>query len=221
MKIFKQIGDKLFYRGGLFHPTKGLKLNWVNDLNEYIKENKKIVNVGAGNYQKLGVINVDPGYIKEDKFHIKAFGEKLPFENNSIDFVICNAVLEHVSDPQKIISEIFRILKFGGRVYVDIAFMQPLHAAPCDYVRWTANKLEDACCMFKKISVGACMGPGSALAKMIVEYNQLFFQNKLFKKIIKNFSKIMVASLKYIDAYLVKKNDITAMPGGVYFYGEK
>jgi len=221
MKVLKKIGDKLFYRGGIFHPSKGFVLDWMKDIDTYIQEDKKAISVGAGSYKKRGVINIDPGYTQEDDFNIRACGENLPFANNSVDFVICNAVLEHVKEPQKIINEIYRVLKINGRTYIDIAFMQPFHSAPNDYIRLTLNSLEDACSGFKKIKSGMCLGPGSALAKFVVAYNQLFFRSELLKKIIRNISKILVAPLKYIDRLLINNKKAIDLAGGVYFYGEK
>ena len=44
----------------------------------------------------------------------QARAENLPYEDNSFDAAICVDVLEHVSDLQQTISEIYRILKPGG-----------------------------------------------------------------------------------------------------------
>jgi glycosyltransferase involved in cell wall biosynthesis/SAM-dependent methyltransferase len=38
----------------------------------------------------------------------------LPFENNYFDFIICNHVLEHITDDLKAMSELYRVLKHGG-----------------------------------------------------------------------------------------------------------
>jgi len=38
----------------------------------------------------------------------------MPFEDNFFDFILCNHVLEHISDDTKAIRELYRILKPGG-----------------------------------------------------------------------------------------------------------
>lgn len=221
MKIFRKIGDKLFYRGGIFHPTKGLSLRWEKDLEQAIKEGKKIINIGAGQHRRPGVINIDPAYEKEDRRTLKAHGENLPFKDNSIDFVICNAVLEHVKEPEKIVDEIYRVLKKKGKTYIDIAFLQPFHSAPNDYHRMTLDGLEDLCRNFKKVESGMCLGPNSAIAKILVEYSQIFFKNNLLKRVTKNLAKIIFSPLKYFDKLLVNNRRALYLAGGVYFYGEK
>lgn len=39
----------------------------------------------------------------------QGMGEDLPFEDKSVDFVICCNALDHCMDPQKVMSEMFRI----------------------------------------------------------------------------------------------------------------
>jgi len=41
-------------------------------------------------------------------------GEHLTFQNDKFDLVLLNEVLEHVSDEEKILKEIYRVLKPGG-----------------------------------------------------------------------------------------------------------
>jgi len=45
---------------------------------------------------------------------VAAVGEALPFRDDSVDIVVSLMVLEHVTDPRKVIEEVFRILKPGG-----------------------------------------------------------------------------------------------------------
>jgi len=45
--------------------------------------------------------------------------EKLPYQDNTFDVVICVDVLEHVSDYYQVVSEIYRVLKPGGIFFYD------------------------------------------------------------------------------------------------------
>jgi ubiquinone/menaquinone biosynthesis C-methylase UbiE len=40
----------------------------------------------------------------------------LPFKNNSFDYIVSSEVIEHVPDPKKAITELFRVLKPGGTI---------------------------------------------------------------------------------------------------------
>lgn len=57
--------------------------------------------------------------LKNIKF-IKAFGENIPLKDESVDFVISLAVLEHVNDVDKVIAEAYRVLKPGGSIYFEV-----------------------------------------------------------------------------------------------------
>lgn len=45
-------------------------------------------------------------------------GELLPFSDGSLDIVILNDVLEHVDDPERVVSEASRVLKIDGLIYL-------------------------------------------------------------------------------------------------------
>ena len=49
------------------------------------------------------------------QFHV-ADGNQLPFRVGSFDLVVCNSVLHHLAEPQKLLSEVARLAKPGGAV---------------------------------------------------------------------------------------------------------
>lgn len=69
-----------------------------------------------------------------------ADAHKLPFADNSIGAVACFEVLEHVTEPDAVISEIARVLSAGGIVAFSMPFLYPVHDAPYDFQRWTAHR---------------------------------------------------------------------------------
>ena len=40
--------------------------------------------------------------------------ESLPLGDESQDFAVCNSILEHVLDPDRVLSEVARVLRPGG-----------------------------------------------------------------------------------------------------------
>ena len=53
---------------------------------------------------------------------VKADICELPFQENEFDFLICNHVLEHITDDTKAMKELFRILKPGGTAIIQVPF---------------------------------------------------------------------------------------------------
>jgi len=47
-------------------------------------------------------------------------GEDFPYEDNQFDFVNLCEVIEHVEYPQKVLSEIYRVFKLRGEVYMSV-----------------------------------------------------------------------------------------------------
>lgn len=68
---------------------------------------------------------------------VYADGAALPFADASFDGVLCLEVLEHVRRPAAVVAEIARVLKPGGRGWISMPFLYPLHDAPHDYQRYT------------------------------------------------------------------------------------
>ena len=73
--------------------------------------------------------------------------EPLPIEDSIADTVVSFQVLEHLSEPQIMINEAFRILRPGGRVFLSVPFQWHVHEAPYDFYRYTCYGLEY---LFKK-----------------------------------------------------------------------
>lgn len=69
--------------------------------------------------------------------------ETLPFRTASFDFVFSLAVTEHVRRPWILAAELQRVLKPGGLLIVDSAFLQPLHGYPSHYYNMTHLALKD------------------------------------------------------------------------------
>ncbi len=69
-------------------------------------------------------------------------GHALPFADAVFDAVFSQAVMEHMRDPYLAAREIARITKPGGLIYVESAFMQPLHAVPYHFFNTTTWGIE-------------------------------------------------------------------------------
>ena len=103
--------------------------------NIVITKNSTILEIGSGaigiisfidSDHKYGVDPLEHYYSTVDSFvksrdprvkYSTAMGEELPFEANFFDLIIIDNVLDHCSFPEKVMSELDRVLKAGGLVY--------------------------------------------------------------------------------------------------------
>jgi SAM-dependent methyltransferase len=64
----------------------------------------------------------------------------IPIATGSVAGLLCNAVLEHVPEPHRVVDEIYRITKPGAPVLVSVPFMYPYHDR-ADYFRFSDDGL--------------------------------------------------------------------------------
>lgn len=57
---------------------------------------------------------------KTKRLLLRANAEKLPFQDNVFDAVVCSEVLEHLPSPKKAFSELARVAKPNGKIIVSI-----------------------------------------------------------------------------------------------------
>ena len=79
----------------------------------------------------------------------------LGFEDETFDVVVCLSILEHVPDPLRAIAELHRVLKPGGKVWVQLPFNFPYHESPKDYWRCSPDGLRVWMRDFDEILCGA------------------------------------------------------------------
>lgn len=85
----------------------------------------------------------------------------IPLKNESIDAIFCLAVLEHVEDPFKAVSEMHRVLKPGGKILIYVPFLYYYHAHEGyykDYWRYTYDGLEVLARKFSQYEIQSVRG---------------------------------------------------------------
>lgn len=145
----------------------------------------------------------------------------IPFENDTFDLIIYQAVLEHVADPQMCIKEAYRVLKSEGIVFATTPFMQQVHMMQYDFTRFTHLGHRRLFRSFKEIDSGVSAGTGVALGWSI----RYFVKSLTNFKIIRLFLEILVSFLffwlKYIDFITFKNPGTYNGASGFYFIGKK
>jgi len=105
-----------------------------------IKENMNFLDIGCGTGYAVGQaakianhkgafygIDLSAKMIEKAKENFKDFNnfqfiransESIPLDNNFFDIVICTNSFHHYLHPEKVMNEIYRILKKGGKIYI-------------------------------------------------------------------------------------------------------
>lgn len=119
----------------------------IRSFSKSLNTNTKILDIGCGkkpylklfkNSEYIGIDIQGGGHSDTEKIVDKYYdGEHIPFESNSFDVVICTQVLEHASNPDKLIAECARVLKPRGKIFLTMPFAYPEHEIPYDFQRFT------------------------------------------------------------------------------------
>jgi SAM-dependent methyltransferase len=189
--------------GGNFISCDYVPFKQLDRFLEGIERDKIIVELGSGN-RKLSdrCINVD--LFPFSNVDILADIRKTPFNDRSVDYVVIDAVLEHVPEPHSVVREIFRILKPGGKVFCLVPFIHPYHGYPKNYFNISYDGLQ---CLFKEFSdckVEAYRGPTSAAIGFFAEYIALAFSTSergLLYMLLRGAALLPIFFLKYLDRF--------------------
>ena len=180
------------------------------------------LNVGSGSQRfKIRTINMDLSIGQQ--VDIAGNLLDLPFGNECVDTIICTGVLEHVTDPQRAVEGIYRVLKPGGKVYIETPFMQTFHASPRDFYRWTPDGIKRLLMLFGIVELNVVAGPASALAWQFQEVMAMLFSlnNETLYKAGLRFFGWMAMPLSWLDCILEKNRWAWHAASGLSIIAEK
>lgn len=115
-----------------------------------MEEKRKYLNIGCGHDYAKGFINID----FDDKYKIDLQLDleqtKLPYEDNSVDFIKACHILEHINNFIPLMKELHRVLKDKGILYIRIpefpcgaSIADPTHVrffVPATFYLFTNNR---------------------------------------------------------------------------------
>ena len=145
-----------------------------------------------------------------------ADASSIPYNDNSFDFILIQAVLEHVYDPNLVVKEIHRTLKNKGLVYAETPFLQHVHEGAYDYTRFTVLGHRILFKNFKKISSGYIGGIGQSMLWSVEYFFRSIFRSKTIGKIF----KLLFFWLRFFE-YIVPYSFNVDGACGSFFYGQK
>ncbi len=191
---------------------------FVNSLSPY----DQVLNIGSGVMRLKGnVTHLD----YEPYPHLEVVGDAhhLPFTDNAFDAVICETLLEHVPEPARVINEMRRVLKPGGKIYVMMPFMFNFHAAPNDFYRFTHRGLEHRMQGFQKEMLKVIAGPTSALTCVLIEWLSMVFSlgNATLYRLLTLVFMVLLAPLKLFDFVLSAHPEAVRIASVLLYIGVK
>lgn len=145
-----------------------------------------------------------------------ADAHKLPLADDFFDAVIVQAVLEHVLEPDKVVAEIWRVLKADGLVYAETPFMQHVHEGAYDFTRYTESGHRYLFRNFSRVDSGVCGGPGMQLMWSVDYFARSLFRSRAAGKL----AKLAFSWAQIFDRFIPPEFAVDAA-SGIYFLGKK
>ena len=86
------------------------------------------LNLGSGKDYKEGFINIDNSKEVNPDLHYD-LNKRFPFKSNTIDLILCKAILEHIDNPLKFMKDCHRVLKPNGKFIFRVPLANTLAAS--------------------------------------------------------------------------------------------
>lgn len=146
-------------------------------------------------------LDLENNQIHHNKPDIAWQGENIPLDKGVIDCAIATEVFEHCPSPEKIMTEIARVLKPSGLLFFTVPFLWPLHEVPFDEYRYTPFSLKRhlSASGFKEIELTPLGCWDASLAQMLA----LWVRRRRMKEWARNALSLLLWPIIY---FLYKKD---------------
>jgi SAM-dependent methyltransferase/uncharacterized protein YbaR (Trm112 family) len=206
----------------MLHADPELEAAHTRALFDHAGPSTRVLNLGGGpkRYRPTEVT------LNLDAFpNVDVVGDAhcIPFLSDTFDSVICNAVLEHVTDPDTVVAEAIRVLKPGGRLYAEVPFIFFFHGYPSDFRRFTLEGMKLLFRGLESPQFGITHGPVSAALQSVNTLLQLVIppRARWALKLARGVFGWTLFPLKHLDRRISRREDAHILAGGFYVLGAK
>jgi SAM-dependent methyltransferase len=167
-----------------------------------------------------------PGYVNLDILgmpgvDVVADAECMPFADALFQRVECDAVLEHVRDPHRVMCEIERVLLPGGYAHLVTPFCHPFHEYPKDYRRFTLDGLKQLAGGLEPVAEGWRTGPTATLLLFFIEYVKLLLPWRWWRVAVHGILGWLLFPIRYLDVPLLRSNRAHRLGNHCYLWLRK
>jgi len=148
---------------------------------------------------------------------------RVPLPDSSVDLIIATGLLEHVKNEHDLLSECSRLLRPGGRIHIELPFLQQFHADPIDMRRYTIDGLKELVGRygFDVEAADFHIGPSLTIATLNAHYAAMLFEDfGIVGKIVSNGVFLVMSvigwPLKFLDRYVRTKKRAYQLAFGIF-----
>lgn len=175
---------------------------------------------GVENILRPGIDVLETDVYYSERVDVICDGHNLPFEKNEFDLVVAQAVLEHVLEPHKVVSEMHRVTSNDGFVYAETPFMQQVHGGKYDYMRFSHLGHRRLFRDFEEVDSGMAGGPGMALAWAWRYWLKSLTSNPYLRAGLLGAARLTAFWLPLLDHWIEEQPAAMEAASGYYFIGQ-
>jgi SAM-dependent methyltransferase len=183
-----------------------------------------MVNIGAGSTQLSPLMfNVD--IVPCAETHLVADGLRLPLKTASCRLIISQEAIEHMANPGKALTEIVRVLRPGGQLYLQLPFIIGYHSGPHDYWRFTHEGISSLVGQSGLVinQMDISVGGASGTYRILVEFMACLasaISDSLYKPV-KALAAILCFPIKWFDKIINSTKQKYRLAGGYFIIATK
>jgi SAM-dependent methyltransferase len=175
--------------------------------------------LGGAGRRVNGYVNLD--LVAISGVDVAADAHELPFRDSVFQRVECDAVLEHVRQPEVVMREIARVLAPGGYAHLVTPFCHPFHEYPKDYRRFTPDGLRELAEPMEVVAEGWRTGPTATLLIFVIEYVKLWFPWRVWRGAAHGVLGWVLFPLRYVDLILLRSPQACRIGNHCYLWLRK
>jgi SAM-dependent methyltransferase len=139
-----------------------------------------------------------------DNVDVVGDAHHLPYADESVAAIQCEAVLEHLQEPYSAVEEMYRVLEPGGEVYCITPFLQGFHGYPNHFFNPTreGHRLLFSRSGFEIRSAGVCVGPSWMISAVLVEYLSILVPVRGIRGALMTVARVLLLPFPLLDRWL-------------------
>ena len=137
--------------------------------------------------------------------HVDLYYEELSrIESESYEVIVCTGLLEHVPEPQRLINDLYRILKPEGRLIISASAVFSFHECPNDFYHFTPFSFQRLFKDWKNIEM--MRGASQPFETIAILLQRILLQCEIFPPL-RPIIEIACSILPYFDRLIISQYD--------------
>ncbi len=147
----------------------------------------------------------------------------LPYADDAVDTIHCEAVLEHLAEPARAVQEMRRVLRPGGLGYFVTPFLQAYHAYPNHYQNYTLEGHNHLLRSngFRVLDAGTCVGPTFMILDLFSLYLRNVIPSQFLARVAAATTLLLTKPLRPLDRRINRTPQASILASTVYALVEK